>query len=947
MFSRSSDSGCLDEERLLGWVEGTLGPELQARTRVHVEACEVCFAAIAEVHASSSRIGHEEPPRYALGVEIGRGGMGIVYRGRDRLLDRDVAIKVMHGDWGADETRERLLKESTAMAQLRHENVVAVHDVVIEDGQAFVVMELVEGKTLRLWFETRRPSSSEVVAMFEQIGRGLEAAHQAGIVHRDFKPDNVLVGERGRPRIVDFGIASTPRSAGASTIAGGLPSTDPDAGTPGYMAPEQCSGGPLDARADQYAFCVSMWEMLYGDRPTGSSVAAGGRRLPRIRRVLARGLATRPEARFEDMGSLLRALAGARRFRWPAVATVGVVVLASAVAAVGLSEGSSPATSCLETARTIAEPSASRVSAIAQALQRRDGLRGELLARRVEHDIARTRLGLGEALTEVCERLDSEAWRPTAVSCLLDIDAELTFIVEGAAHGDLELLHEIQRLSPSRRCAPLARERGPDSAPSLWTRWGEDWLRAPIARAEVLARRMRPQGAVIGHEVVSQAQALGHRSLQTRALVASARSRWDVDPPSARADFEAAVELAGRGDDRFQEASVWLAWGLLAQGSWDTTTVARALERARDAHAQLSDVSLREALAPRIAVLSMLDDFNAGRTDEARMQARAARSAARSLPDEMPLFAELEVILAMLDGDVEAALRNERVWLQWTTSNGLTSSVDLAGTHAAVAELELDLGRVEEATASLDDAQQLVDATRASREQRHVVDCVAARAAAERGDFAAAAARLEPHLDAIGSPGPSRDALGAETLTAWGTVLIAQGRFAEATRVLTRARSLAGFDGTDAIGGAIEVVLPLAIALRRDGRAADARTSLAPILTWHQEHYPELPITVRALCTMAWLDVDQRKYASARTRFADARNRLVHPLDRAWADFGHAVASAQLGGAEPAQAQAQGALRRLLKRAPSHRFEIDAIRVWLAAVAPADTESNRRGKSPR
>ncbi len=158
---------------------------------------------------------------------------------------------------------------------------------------------------------------------------------------------------------------------------------------------------------------------------------------------------------------------------------------------------------------------------------------------------------------------------------------------------------------------------------------------------------------------------------------------------------------------------------------------------------------------------------------------------------------------------------------------------------------------------------------------------------------------------------------------------------------------MAGFDGTDAIGGAIEVVLPLAIALRRDGRAADARTSLAPILTWHQEHYPELPITVRALSTMAWLDVDQRKYASARTRFADARNRLVHPLDRAWADFGHAVTSAQLGGAEPAQAQAQGALRRLLKRAPSHRFEIDAIRVWLAAVAPADTESNRRGKSLR
>ena len=944
MSSPSSDPSCLDEGALLGWVEGTLDPEVRALAQAHVVDCEACFSAIAEVHAvSASATPAVQGRRYTLGVELGRGGMGVVYRGRDELLSREVAIKVLQGDWGARAHRERLLEESTAMARLRHPNVVAVHDVVVEDGQAFVVMELVEGQTLRLWFESAQPSPSEVLAMFEQIGRGLEAAHEAGVVHRDFKPENVLVGAGSRPQIVDFGIASTQGPHEPSTITesttGG--ESESQGGTPGYMAPEQREGGSVDARADQYAFCVSLWEMLFGARPTEHSGAPTKHGLSRVRRVLEQGLQVCPDARHAGMGPLLAALERAQRSRWPWIAAAVGAVLVTGSAVAVLSAPPSEYAACLSLAGAIrSKPSESDLSAIAKGLRKRDGLRGELLGQEAQKKISSMQSALSQAAADACE-VENSPERERALSCLFDVDAKLEFIVETSAGGDLELLHEIQFLRNIPLCSALGTERRDDALPGFWERWVETQIRTSTAQAEVLARVGRPSGADAADIVLKHAASVGHAELQARAHAARGGALWFVEPQQARESFKTAVALAQRNDDRFEEGLMWTRFGLFSEG-WEVETQEHSLAQARRAQSELSAKALRDALAPRIAVLSSLAAFHGGRPEAARAQLRDAQGLMRSQAEQVSMFAELQVLLAWLDGDLEKALGAQRLSVQWKQSNGLTSSAELAYAHAVVAESELDLDRVDDAAISASRALALVDEARSPLEERQFVDSVAARVASEQGHFQEAASRLAPHLATLEDA--AAGAAAWEVLIAKGKALSVEGRFDEAVETLVRARRLSGLDAPEAIGEAIEVVVPIAIAMRRAGRGAEARTLLTPLEAWHREKYPKLGSTGQATMTLAWLDLDDGDRESAKARFSAAREFLARPLDQAWAEFGGTVASVGANGQASLEerALAERALDRFSARAPSHRFEVDAIERWLASHEPSEVTAPDR-----
>ena len=199
--------------------------------------------------------------RYMLGDRLGAGAMGVVFAAHDPELDRKVAVKVLRTDIGLDASRTplraRLLREARAMAQLAHPNVVAVYDVGAFGEHVFIAMELVEGQTLAQWLAAERRPVREIVAMFIAAGRGLAAAHAAGLVHRDFKPENVLIGNDGRVRVTDFGVAHRTALAvdglAVSTCIDdrGRSTTTAFAGTPFYMAPEQISCGSVDARTDQ------------------------------------------------------------------------------------------------------------------------------------------------------------------------------------------------------------------------------------------------------------------------------------------------------------------------------------------------------------------------------------------------------------------------------------------------------------------------------------------------------------------------------------------------------------------------------------------------------------------------------------------------------------------------------------------------------------------------
>ncbi|MDQ3340379.1 MAG: serine/threonine protein kinase [Myxococcota bacterium] len=287
-----------------------------------------------------SRIG-----KFVVVAELGSGGMGVVYAAHDRELDRQVALKVMRGAGeDADEDRVRMLREGQAMARVVHPNVITVFEVGTEGGMVFLAQELLDGGTLGQWLE-KPHSHAEIVDKFVAAGRGLAAAHAVGLVHRDFKPDNVLLGKDGRVRVADFGLA---RTIGAyadpkmmATAPGGGPTrTDIDVtkspmahnltrtgavmGTPMFMAPEQHEGRRADERSDQFAFCVALWYALHGDWPYEgkTSIALADNVIngvmkpppktskvsPRRRKILLRGLSKDAADRYPSMEALLSEL---------------------------------------------------------------------------------------------------------------------------------------------------------------------------------------------------------------------------------------------------------------------------------------------------------------------------------------------------------------------------------------------------------------------------------------------------------------------------------------------------------------------------------------------------------------------------------------------------------------------------------------------------------------
>ena len=340
---------CLDPNIATDYVHRLLGEDTRKAVEVHLAACAICRRMTAELARESATssgqplqdVTEELPPGTAVGrfqiVEcIGRGGMGVVYLAFDPELKRDVALKIWlvraDGSSAQDRARDRLLREAQALAQLTHPNVVAIHDVGEFAGEVFIAMELVHGPSLRQWLhsEPRRPTL-EILRVFLQAGRGLAAAHRAGLVHRDFKPDNVRLGSDGRARVLDFGLAlmdPTAAQEGALSSDGSRTPASTIAGTPGYMAPEQFRSGVVDARADQFAFAVSLRKAL--------TEVGRPRRLPRaLERALKKAASPAPSDRFSKLDELLevidRSISAPKRRR-AAIGVAAVFAVGGAVA---------------------------------------------------------------------------------------------------------------------------------------------------------------------------------------------------------------------------------------------------------------------------------------------------------------------------------------------------------------------------------------------------------------------------------------------------------------------------------------------------------------------------------------------------------------------------------------------------------------------------------------
>jgi serine/threonine-protein kinase len=370
------DAACSRDGELRRQVESLLAANAASATFLERPALQLAAGALADdTGGQAEEPGAGAPPRtvgrYVVERELGRGGMGSVYAARDPELGRKIAIKLIHaerpGPSDPDRSRARLLREAQALARVTHPNVVAIYDVGTFEGQVFIAMEYVEGSTLTDWLAGEPRTPSEIVSMLVQAGRGLAAAHAQGVVHRDFKPDNVWIGSDGRARVLDFGLARAtcpveaeppgtdlrvrdPTRSPPPTAALAGPLTEPGRflGTPAYMAPEQLKRGPVDARTDQFSFCVALHQALHGELPfagKGASellaaieqrrIAEGpnARRVPaRVRRALRRGLSPDPADRFDSMDRLLVALERRPATNRRRVATAGALALLAAAA---------------------------------------------------------------------------------------------------------------------------------------------------------------------------------------------------------------------------------------------------------------------------------------------------------------------------------------------------------------------------------------------------------------------------------------------------------------------------------------------------------------------------------------------------------------------------------------------------------------------------------------
>jgi tetratricopeptide (TPR) repeat protein len=391
---------CPDEETLLAFLDGRLSPQRVSEVDSHLSSCGDCGRVVADVAPVVLAVGEASPAalaqqttlgrgasvgRYLLLDRVGRGGMGEVYAAYDPELDRKVAVKVLHEgaehSEKADRARARLLREAKAIARLSHPNVVVVHDAGTIGERVFIAMEYVEGSTIADWLREAPRAWREIRDAFVAAGRGLEAAHRAGIVHRDFKPQNVMTSAGGAVRVMDFGLANEAGGGpaarfdavgiGAATLA--LTRTESMVGTPAYMAPEQFRGERADARSDQFSFCVTAYEALYGERPFPSesfpalmeAVIAGRVREPAqksgvpawLRKVVLRGLRPDPKERWPSMTDLLAALGRdpQRRRRQALVAALVAALLLGGGAVAQRVLDRSDGALCLEGSAKLAE----------------------------------------------------------------------------------------------------------------------------------------------------------------------------------------------------------------------------------------------------------------------------------------------------------------------------------------------------------------------------------------------------------------------------------------------------------------------------------------------------------------------------------------------------------------------------------------------------------------
>ncbi len=855
--------------------------QVAAGIDLHLDACVDCRRVVAEFGrlfsgATESQPGVEtgaESPwqpgsavgRYTVIEPLGQGGMGVVLLAHDPELNRRVALKLVRpgssGEHRGD-GQARLLREAQAMARLSHPNVATVFDAGTVGDRIFIALELVEGQTLREWLRARPRTTREIVETFLEAGRGLLAAHRASIVHRDFKPDNVLIGADGRPRVTDFGLArsTTPAEEGAAPVSSTFAASAPEltrtvglTGTPAYMAPELRAGLGASERSDQFAFCVSLYEALFGVRPYSSAALEGSaewqpdkptqpRRVrARLMKALLRGLSRRPEARFPSMERLLLELTRGVARRWPWVAAAGAG-LSLAVVSAALARLPAPGLSC-DGARALLAGAwdDDRQAAISAAFAASGHALAPAIWERTRANLERYALGWQRMHHEACVATrvrgdQSDQVLLLRMACLDRRRSDLAALADVLASADTTVVENALRASYGlpdlEGCSNLELLQKPFKPPeSAAIAKAAERARARLSAARALnAAGRADQAAVRAEEALADLSAAGgYRPVEAEALDLLGYARMKAGNfELAEKAFRDAARAAERGghDEVKASALIGLARMKTVQNHFE-----QADEWVRDAAATVERLGSRGLPLADLSYAQGMLESQASRPGWGESGYRRAltireRIYGQDHPDVAAAAAGLADSLRLASKRDEARPLLQRAVASYQRSLG-PDHLSTAGVLYLLAVLESETGNSVEAERLLAQAIEICERVAPHHPLLPEIQTLLARLEVKAGEYSSALARAQNAL-ALNEVAFGKDSRPASlALQTIGHCLLGLNRAEEALRTLERVATLrrASLGAEHPEIGTVE--LSLAEAQMAVGRLAAAEQTLA------------------------------------------------------------------------------------------------------------------------
>ena len=772
--------------------------------------------------------------RYRLLEMIGAGGMGRVFRARDPQLDREVAVKLLRQI--SAEAQARMVREAQTMAALSHPNVLPIFDVGVDGDDLFIAVELVHGVDLSAWLAKGKQPWREVVRVFTAAGRGLEAAHAAGLVHRDFKPANVMLGDDGRVRVMDFGLARSidgrdSRDANEGTgprVVRSLESITRDGdivGTPRYLAPELEAGAAATPSGDQYAFCTALYEALYGEPPfAADSVSALSVRkwrgapsagppdtdVPRrLFEICERGLRVDPEERWPSMAALISALESTLTTPRRRIAVLGVATVAVATAALVWFVDDPPPRAEPATARAPADPlepppelaaDVARVRAAVEKIHAADK-KGELDA---AQQILTAELG---TKTGFCPA-DAEAQHAAGIVAdgvgefdrAVDELSAAYYLAAGCEH------HTIALESASLLVGIEGNRRGKLDEAAAWFGHAKTHLEfSPDPKFDegVLLTTYAPiayrQGApaeakTLANRGVELLQSLDPPRPQAEAKALGNRGSihgWDHEYDAMRADYERAAALNEQvfGPDHPELAISLMNLSVALRSSGDHEAAAEVQERGLAMFARAHGPDHPMLVKGTTSLGQVLIEI--GRTDEgvAKVEEALALGEKALGPDHIGLTLPLRTlsVVRIRQERVDEAVELLQRVVQIQASAGRRNE-RYAHDLRELAERLVAVGRFDEARAKLDEAFEILEPL-AGPDHRQLGRFYGTRALLlhKSGDNEGADKAYQRALAVVDADGNGATYDVAETLDVYAFFLAATGRRDEARTHLTRA----------------------------------------------------------------------------------------------------------------------------------------------------------------